>query len=213
MEREEKMSRQDDEKFRQKYQSSKEYEKEMQERLKKQAKAAQMRANILRETAKRHEQTAEKHEEIAKESLEIAKNERNLAKNYISEAEKEECLEDDFLTSPAAFAKAVIPLIKRRLRSYIEIGKFVFEFSKEDIQLPQKTFLWQDTIVIRYQEDGQPIKKAYLSYNPTWRTLRAAKKAKNQYLQMSYIFELGEETKFESLTEGIEHLEKYVTSI
>lgn len=194
----------EDQLFRERIANHRQIVNETNERLKKQARAAQNRSRLLRESKKNKQNPVEQS---------IADSSRAVATPH-TDAEQEECLEYDFIEAPKDFALAIQPVIKRGLKKHVASAQFVFGFLDEDIEVANQTFAWQDTVVIRYKEAGKSIiKKAYLTYKPDWKNQRAAKTPRHQYLQMSYTFELGEETTFKSLTEGIEQMEEFVLDI
>lgn len=205
------MSRMTDEEFRQMYAASERNKKEIADRMKKQYEEAALRSRCLRKDAESHRISADIHEASAAQHLKMAEEERTIAKAYIEDAEELETMEMIFHVEPDDFVKAITPVIRRSIKNYITHGKVVFEFLREDINLPMKTLNWKDTVAIRFQKDGEFVERGYLTYNSDWRKLRAEKIPATHYLQQSYQFELGDTTKFKNIEEGIEELAEYVT--
>jgi len=203
------MRRGEDAKFRQQIQSSREYSQYLKGRGNIQLQEAQTRARIM---AARDERLKNASYQSNQDISTIIEEIPTLSNNDLI-PQTELCMECEFKISPKEFFNAVRPVIKRSLKKYMKSGVFVFEFLHEDVVLPTKTLLWQDSLVIRYQEDGKPIKKAYLTYKPEWKLHSQNGENKNRYLQMGYTFELGEEATFQDILEGIEVMKEFVDVI
>lgn len=199
----------EDEDFRRRIEDNRKYQNYLNSRWGTLASDAQARARIEEARAKRLEgQTAEKTSKISKTSKNIL--------NESSAFKEEICLEAEFNEAPDEFCDAIRPVVKRGLRNKLSKGgRFVFEFLRKDIELPSgKVLLWQDTLIIRYQDLGNSnVSIIYLSYIPEWK-LKKENAHMNYYLQANFSFEQGsEDTGLHSLTEGLENMEKFIGNL